>query len=197
MTVILLVEGDTETALKNHLKRFLDERSTVENKPRLALRTKTLRSVPSEAQFEKRVRLELGNRGVEAVVGLLDVYPKFESAGEAKEFMLKAAGHDERFFAHAAQYDVEAWLLPYWNSICSRVGVRRARPEANPEQVNRSSPPSKRLDELYRVAKRKYKKPLEMTAILDRQDLTIAAKECREFRLLLNTLLKLGGLSEL
>ncbi len=36
-----------------------------------------------------------------------------------------------------------------------------------------------------------------MTAILDRQDLTIAAKECREFRLLLNTLLKLGGLSEL
>ncbi|MXZ21150.1 MAG: hypothetical protein F4Y84_11205 [Caldilineaceae bacterium SB0665_bin_25] len=93
MTVILFVEGDTETALKNHLKRFLDERSTVENKPRLALGTKTLRSVPSAAQFEKRVKLELGNRGVEAVVGLLDVYPKFASAGEAKEIQ-ETTGND-------------------------------------------------------------------------------------------------------
>ncbi len=197
MTVILLVEGDTETALKSHLKRFLDQRSEAEKKPRLALRTKALRSVPSAAQFQKRLRLELETKGVKAVVGLLDVYPKFKSANEVKEFMLKASGYDERFFAHAAQYDVEAWLLPYWDSICRRVGVSRARPGANPEQVNNMHPPSKRLEELYRVARRKYKKPLEMTAILNRQDLTLAAQECREFRLLLNTLLSLGGLSEL
>ena len=197
MTVILLVEGATETALKRHLKRFLDHRATTENKPRLALRTKSLRTVPSAVQFQKRVRLELGSKGVEAVVGLLDVYPKFESADEAKEFMRKAAGFDERFFAHAAQYDVEAWLLPYWEFICHRIGVTRSRPGANPEQVNHMSPPSRRLEELYRIAKRKYKKPLEMTAILERQDLSIAARECRELRLLLNTLLKIGGLSPL
>ena len=161
MTVILLVEGATETALKRHLKRFLDHRATRENKPRLALRTKPLRTVPSAVQFQKRVRLELGSKGVKAVVGLLDVYPKFESADEAKEFTCKAAGFDERFFAHAAQYDVEAWLLPYWEFICHRIGVTRSRPGANPEQVNHMSPPSRRLEELYRIAKRKYKKPLD------------------------------------
>ena len=111
--------------------------------------------------------------------------------------MHKAAGYDERFFAHAAQYDVEAWLLPYWESICNRIGVTRSRPGANPEQVNNISPPSKRLEELYQIKRRKYKKPLEMTAILERQDLSIAARECRELRLLLNTLLKIGGLSPL
>jgi len=197
VTVILLVEGATETALKRHLKRFLDHRAMSENQPKMALRTKPFRTVPNAVQFEKRVRLELGAKGVKAVVGLLDVYPNFDSADEAKEFMRKAAGFDERFFAHAAQYDVEAWLLPYWEFICRRIGVTRSRPGSNPEQVNHFSPPSRRLEELYRIAKRKYKKPLEMTAILERQDLSIAAQECRELRLLLNTLLKMGGLSPL
>ena len=132
---------------------------------------------------------------VSSVIGLLDVYPNFGSAKEVKEFMRKASGYDERFYAHAAQYDVEAWLLPYWEFICHRIGVKRARLGRNPEQVNNMAPPSKRLGALYQIAKRKYKKPIEMNVILERQDLSIAARECRELRLLLNTLLRLGGLT--
>ena len=197
MTVVLLVEGATETALKRHLKRFLDQRAGQEGKPELALRTRSFRTRPTEEQFRKRVNLELRNDRVKAVIGLLDVYPDFASAREAKEFMRNAAGSDKRFHAHAAQYDVEAWLLPYWETICHRIGVRRSRPGNSPEQVNGMTPPSKRLQALYQVAKRKYKKPIEMNAILERQDLSVAARECKELRLLLNTLLELGDLNPL
>lgn len=84
------------------------------------------------------------------------------------------------------EYDVEAWLLPYWNVICNRLGVHRTRPRNHPEQVNNLTPPSKQLEKRYRLAKRKYKKPLEMTAILEKQDLGVAARECQELRLFLN-----------
>ena len=195
MIVVLLVEGATETALKNHLKRFLDQRANQEGKPKLDLRTKPFRTIPSEKEFRKRLSLELRDNKVRAVIGLLDVYPNFGSAKEVKEFMRKAAGDDDRFHAHAAQFDVEAWLIPYWEFICNRIGVPRSRPGSNPEQVNNTNPPSKRLGALYQIAKRKYKKPTEMNAILERQDLSIAARECRELRLLLNTLLQIGGLT--
>ena len=195
MTVVLLVEGATETALKRHLKRFLDQRAERESKPKLDLRTKPFRTMPSEKQLRKRLSLELRDNRVTAVIGLLDVYPNFASAAEVKELMRRAVGDDERFYAHAAQFDVEAWLIPYWEFICHRIGVPRSRPGSNPEQVNNTNPPSKRLGALYQIAKRKYKKPIEMNAILERQDLTLAARECRELRLLLNTLLRLGDLT--
>ena len=197
MTVVLLVEGATETALKGHLKRFLDQRADQEGRPKLALRTKSFRSIPTESQFRKRLRLELQDGRVQAVIGLLDVYPKFASAREAKNFMRRAADHDKRFHAHAAQYDVEAWLIPYWESICRRIGVNRAPPGAEPERINLQSPPSKRLAELYQTAKRKYKKPVEMNAILEGQDLLVAARACGELREVLNTLLHLAGLREI
>ena len=165
MTVVLLVEGATETALKSHLKRFLDQRANQEGKPKLALRTKLFRTMPTEKELRKRLGLELRDIKVRAVIGLLDVYPIFGSAKEVREF------------------------------ICNRIGVKRARPGRNPEQGNNMAPPSKRLGALYQIAKRKYKKPIEMNAILERQDLSLAARECQELRLLLNTLLRLGGLT--
>lgn len=192
MTAVLLVEGATETALKKHLKRFLDQRAEWEGKQKLALRAKPFRMMLRQDHLRKRIQLELKDSRVTAVIGLVDVYPTFASADEAKEYLRCAAGNDERFYAHAAQYDVEAWLLPYWNVICNRLGVHRTRPRNHPEQVNNLSPPSKHLEKLYRLAKRKYKKPLEMTAILEKQDLGVAARECQELRLFLNTLLQLG-----
>ena len=197
MTVVLLVEGATETALKRHPKRFLDERAGKEMMPKLALRTKSFGGHPTERKLRKRLELELRNKKVRAVVGLLDVYPKFSSAREAKTFLRDAVGDDQRFYAHAAKYDAEAWLIPYWDVICRRISLNRARPGRNPEAVNSIRPPSKRLEELYRSARRRYTKPIEMSAILEGQDLAVAARECEELRLLLNTLLRLGGLSQI
>jgi hypothetical protein len=197
MTIILLVEGDTETALKEHLKHFLDQRAAMEGRPKVALRTKSV--TYNSAKLRGRIRLELSDPEVAAVVSLVDVYPNFRSATEAKAFLNEAAEYNSRFHAHAAQYDVEAWLLPYWDAICKRLGVQRSAPGRQPEQVNLDLPPSQRLQELYRLARppRKYVKPIEMASILRGKDLTIAADQCPEFRSLLNTLLTLSGLSPL
>ncbi|MBN1814385.1 MAG: DUF4276 family protein [Anaerolineae bacterium] len=198
MTIVLLVEGATETALKDKLKSFLDGRAEVEGKPKTALRTKEIMSL-NPGKLRRRVYLELRDPKVMAVVGLIDVYPDFASADEAKQFLRRAVGDEPRFYAHAAQYDVEAWLLPYWDFICQRLGVRKAKPGAHPEQVNLEQPPSRRLNELYRTASptRKYIKPIEMAAILRNQDLTVAANQCPELKSLLNTLLLLAGLTQL
>jgi hypothetical protein len=198
MTIVLLVEGDTETALKDRLKSFLDEQATAEGKPKIALRPKDIMTL-NPGKLRHRVRLELRDPKVTAVVGLVDVYPKFASASDARQFLRDAVGDEPRFYAHAAQYDVEAWLLPYWDFICNRLGVQRARPSPDPEQVNLERPPSRRLDELYWIARppRKYVKPIEMAAILRNQDLTVAAAQCSELKGLLNTLLALAGLMPL
>jgi hypothetical protein len=198
VTIILLVEGVTEVALKSKLKAFLDERAAVAGRPQVALRTKDIMTL-NAGKLRGRIRLELRDPRVTAVVGLIDVYPRCASADEARQFLREAAGGESRFYAHAAQYDVEAWLLPYWDFICQRLGVRRAIPGSNPEEVNLTHPPSKHLAELYRTANppRKYVKAIEMNAILRRQDLTIAANRCSELKSLLNTLLDLGGLATL
>jgi hypothetical protein len=199
MTVVLLVEGDTETALKDKLKEFLDTCAQEQNKPKVRFRTKDIMSLDPE-RLRRRVKLELTSPNVTAVVGLIDVYPKFPDANAAKSFLRQAVGQESRFHAHAAQFDIEAWLLPYWDAICHRVGVQQARPGAHPEQVNQQNPPSKRLKELYRRAKprpREYVKPSEMAAILRDKDLTIIAAQCPEFKAFLNTLLTLSGLDPL
>lgn len=198
MTIVLLVEGDTEIALKEHLKAFLDGRAEAEGKPRVRLEPKDI-VTQGRDKLRRRVALELGKPSVSAVVGLVDVYPKFHSAAEAKTYLAEAAD-DPRFFAHAAQFDVEAWLLPYWNDICGRVGVRRSSPAGDPETVDHINPPAHRLQALYRLSKpapRKYAKATEMHAILRGKDLAASATRCPEFKAFLNTLLTLGGLEPL
>jgi hypothetical protein len=199
VTIILLVEGATETALKHRLKALLDMQAERENQPKVKLHTKDIMTL-NEDKLRRRIRLELRNPQVEAVVGLIDVYPEFTSAVEAKDFLLRAADGEPRFYAHAAQYEVEAWLLPYWDEICRRIGVKQKSPGQHPEEVNLENPPSKRLAKLYQLTKprrRKYVKTIEMTAILHDKDLTIAANRCPELKSLLNTLLKLGNLTPL
>lgn len=101
MTIVLLVEGKTEAALKRHLKRFLDERAQAEGHPKVALRTKDVMTL-NEGKLRGRIRLELCDSRVSAVVGLVDVYPRFSSATEAKDYLLRAADGNSGFFAHAA-----------------------------------------------------------------------------------------------
>lgn len=195
MTIVLMVEGDTEAALKQHLKTFLDRRAQAADRPRVRLETRDIVSIAPH-KLKHRVALELRKPSVTAVVGLIDVFPKFQNAAEARSYLAEAADHPD-FYAHAAQFDVEAWLLPFWVDICRRVGVQQAPPGSNPETVDRMNPPAYRLRELYRRAKprsRKYIKTTEMFAILRGKDLTISANQCPEFKALLNTLLTLSGL---
>jgi len=198
VTIVLLVEGETEIALKGAIKQFLDQRAAQHERPRIRLQSRKIKSISREA-LGKQIRLELQTAGVTSVVGLIDVFPQFKhaDAAAAKSFLLDAArsaGIIKGFYAHAAQYDVEAWLLLYWGAICQRIGVRQGPPGGDPEQVNGVKPPSRRLEDLYGRAKRAYVKTTEMPAILAGKDLTVAANACPEFKSLLNTLLKLNDL---
>lgn len=198
MTIVLLVEGDTEVALKGHLKRFLDGRAAVAQKPRVRLETRQNVVNESPERIRGRVERELRRPGVVAVVALIDAYPRFsrreEPATAAKRYLREAVGENPRFHPHVALYDVEAWLLPYWDDIRSAVGGRLSRPGGNPEEVDGQNPPSHRLKQLYESAGKRYVKTIEMNRLLEGKDLTVAAGQCPEFRAFLNTLLELSGL---
>ena len=157
MTIVLLVEGDTERALKDHLKAFLDQRADAEGKSRVRLETRP-EVGHTKGRFRNRVRLELDKPGVTAIVALIDVFPNYADASAAKADLAEKAGNAADFHAHAAQYDVEAWLLPFWGDICRRVGVTQSAPGNNPEQVDQNTPPAYRLKELYWLAKPKPRK---------------------------------------
>jgi len=197
--IILIVEGETESALKQHLKSFLDQRARAAGKSPVRLETRGEMTLDRN-KLRGRVRRELRGSDVVGVVGLIDVFPEFSNAAEAKAFLRNAAGNEPRFYAHAAQFDVEAWLLPYWDDICRRIRVRQSPPGGNPEMVDNLNPPAYRLKALYQRSRpkpRKYVKTTEMYAILKGKDLTIAAARCPEFKAFLNTLLALSDLEPL
>jgi hypothetical protein len=197
MKIVLLVEGKTETAFQEKLGAFLGERCEQQGKPKIGLRTKPMDTRLMNAErVRERVMMSFRDPDVTRVLALVDVYPRFESAQEAKTFLRKAVGDEPRFHAHAAQFDFEAWLLPYWDDICKCLKVRKQKPAANPEQVNCLKPPSQHLIELYHLAKppRSYDKARDGKAILRDKDLTVAANQCPELKDLLNTLLGCAGL---
>lgn len=116
MKIVLLVEGDTEQALKEHLKQFLDEQAAKVNKPKVSLQTRPLRM--DKADIEKRVLLHLQDKNTLAVIALVDMYPDHKSVEEAKAWLVRAAEANPRFHAHVAKHDVERG--------CCRFGAKYA-----------------------------------------------------------------------
>lgn len=191
MTIILLAEGATETELKRHLKRFLDEQAEKANRPLVRLHSAKIEPL---TKLQRQVMLQLEKPDVEAVIGLIDVFPNYPSAQAAKAALQKAVGHDPRFIPHAAQFDVEAWLLPYPAQLRKLIGRAKIPAFPTPETVNHLKPPSYLLNELCHLEKKNYSKPERLGFVLRDQDLTVAAHACPELKELLNTLLKLSRL---
>jgi hypothetical protein len=135
------------------------------------------------------------------VVALVDVKGppgpsglRFPAAADAVTWLRTLCPDNERYFAHAAQHDLEAWLLPYWSTAAKKAGTPSVKaPSGNPEGINHDKPPSWHLADLYRRSAKKYSKPRDGADILRGQDLTIAAAQCPQFKLFLNTLLTLAG----
>jgi hypothetical protein len=106
------------------------------------------------------------------VIALTDVYtgePRlFSTAADAKAKLRSWVGDEPRFHPHAAQYEFEAWLLPYWLRIQKLAGHNRTCPAGNPEAVNHGNPPSKRIREIFEVgtSKRDYSKTRDAAGIL-------------------------------
>ena len=196
MKIAIMVEGSTEKAFIPHLRRFLE----LKLKGKMPKLDVFVCNGPIHSREKLRRTVEdLLNKGkppADAVIALTDVYTgkhNFEDAADAKKQMTQWVGPNSRFHPHAAQYDFEAWLLPYWPAIEKLAGFNRQSP-GSPEKVNHSRPPSVHIKELFALGKRRdYNKPRDANSILKDKDLAVAAAGCPELRDLLNTILKLSG----
>src|SRR4030042_4294235 len=112
--------------------------------------------IPKEKKLQRVVeRLLQGRNCSDHVIALTDVYtgttpPDFKDAKDAKDKMRRWGGDEPRFNPHAAQFDFEAWLLPYWPTIQRLAGHNKTAPAGNPETVNHNKPPSYRINEIFR-----------------------------------------------
>jgi hypothetical protein len=197
MRIAILVEGGTERVFIPHLRKFLEAHLSG-NMPKLVTNVFDGR-IPTGPKLRLRVEKLLSD-GNDAVIALTDVYtgmnpPIFIDAAEAKRKMSEWVGANERFRPHAAQYEFEAWLLPFWPTILKIAKNDKKSPSNNPETVNHGNPPSHRLQEIFRTGSTgaAYSKVRDAGRILRDQDLRVAVNACSELKSFINTIIKLCG----
>ncbi|MBZ5670210.1 MAG: DUF4276 family protein [Acidobacteriia bacterium] len=198
MKIALLIEGQTERVFLPHLRRFLETRLAGQM-PRFDPEPYDGR-IPAGERLKREVErlLRSGRQPADAVIALTDVYTgtrDFQDAEDAKRKMRTWVGDNNKFFPHAAQYEFEAWLLPFWDTIQRLAGHNMGPPGGSPETVNHTRPPSDRIREIFEAGNRNryYVKPRDAERILRENNLLDAAIACPELRSLLNTILRLCG----
>lgn len=195
MKIAILVEGETEMAFRESLLNFL--------KLHLKQRMPKLKFIPQKGRLPKEEKLKRvveklssGKDAYDAVIALTDVYTgtdDFQDAADAKKQMKKWVGNHPKFFPHVAQYDFEAWLLPFWPSIQELAKHNKSAPSGAPEEVNHNNPPSRRIREIFESGKRRsYSKPRDGASILRKNDLMKAIQVCPELKAFINTILSLS-----
>lgn len=196
MRIALIVEGKTETAFLPYLRTFLEHR-LAGNMPILDPVPYNGR-VPTGDKLKRLVILLLQEKRkpADCVIALTDVYtgsnpPDFSDAADAKKKMRQWVGPEPRFHPRAAQYDFEAWLLPYWSTIQRLAGHNRAVPSDKPETVNHNKPPAFHIQEIFRIGSCRDDcvKTRDAARILRENDLTTAVTKCPELKALINSIL--------
>jgi hypothetical protein len=194
--IAFMCEGATEKAFLPVLRPFLAAR-LADRMPRLSFRPANGR-LPKGDRLKREVELHLKDH--DHVVALTDVYtgtgpPEFTDAADARQQMHAWVGGNPRFHPHAAQYEFEAWLIPYWPRIQGLAKSRQRPPSGTPESVNHGNPPSRVLKNVFGTGERRifYQKILHASAILRDQDLAVAAQACPELKSMLNTILTLSS----
>jgi hypothetical protein len=197
--ISVIIEGTTEKAFIPHLRRYLQTRLSG-RMPDIDALTYDGR-IPTRDKLQRLVFKLLRTRpNADHVIALTDVYtgtnpPDFLDATDAKSKMQQWVGDEPRFHPHAAQYDFEAWLLPYWSDIQRLAGHNRTPPGGSPETVNHSNPPAHRIKEIFRIGNCRddYVKPRDASRILQGNDLSVAVLQCSELKAFVNTILSVCG----
>ena len=133
MKIAILMEGETERSFLPCLREFLSPR-LLGKMPRL-IPNKYDGRIPKQEKLKRVVEALLRGQEPDAghVIALTDVYTgsnDFQDAGDAKQKMQSWVGPNDRFHAHVAQHDFEAWLLPYWPAIQELARHNRTAPRA-------------------------------------------------------------------
>jgi len=196
--VVLICEGATEAAIRIGLREFVHARA--KSTQRLGITMSSLKGPTIRTKLQTIVRNHFEESDVIGVVALTDVYPNHKDATVAKDALRRFAGTEakrEAFKVHAAQFEIEAWILPFWDEIARSLRIDAKPPGANPEQVNGQKPPSHHLKELYRRAGRDFDKVIDGPKWLTGDRLTEAAKACPELKSFLNSLLEFADAERL
>ncbi len=199
MKISIIVEGKTEKAFIPYLRKFLAPRLPG-TMPKLDIFPYDGR-IPTHGKSKRVVEnLLSGKPASDHVIALTDVYtgtkpPVFIDAVIAKKKMRQWVGPEQRFHPHAAQYDFEAWLLPYWSTIQQLARHNRKAPPGNPERVNHNNPPAYRIKEIFEIGKcrKSYVKPRDAGRILRDNGLIVAVDQCSELKAFVNTILSVSG----
>jgi len=199
MRIAFIIEGKTEQAFARYLREFLRPRLP-NQMPKIDCSPYDGR-IPTGGKLKRLVnKLLSGRQAADHVIALTDVYtgsnpPEFQDASDAIAKMKQWVGNNENFHPHAAQYDFEAWLLPYWPTIQRLAGHNKTAPSGNPETVNHQTPPAHRFEELFEIGRCRdsYVKPRDAARILRENDLYVAVQQCSQLKALVNTILRLSG----
>ncbi|MEO5359965.1 MAG: DUF4276 family protein [Nitrospirota bacterium] len=198
MKISLFIEGETEKVFLPILRKFLEIHLSG-RMPKIIPRSYYGR-IPKEDKLKRDVnRLLCGTKAVDHVIALTDVYtgvepPIFIDAKDAKCKMQTWVGTEPRFHPHAAQYDFEAWLLPYWSTIQKLANHNKTAPAGNPENVNHDFPPAHQMQEILRLGKvRSYVKPRDAVSILRKNNLIDTINVCSELKAFVNTIITISG----
>ncbi len=197
MKITLIIEGKTEKAFLPHLRNYL-AKQLANRMPKIDIVPYNGR-IPTSDKLRRVVEnLLTGKKASDHVIALTDVYtganlPVFLDAGDAKNKMRKWVGSESRFHPHAALHDFEAWLLPYWKTIQQLARHNKKPPAGNPEAINHANPPSKHIQEIFRIGAKgkKYIKPRDGNRILRDNDLSSAIIYCAELKSFVNTILSI------
>ncbi len=198
--ISLIVEGASEEIFLDSVRNFLRPQCPAGAMPKLVARPMNS-NIPPSPKLIKMVRALLQD-GSNHVIILTDVKGpnKFKDAQDAIAQIESSLGGlpslNNQVFVHAAQYEIEAWLIPFWPRIQALAQSQRSKPTKAPEQINNQKPPSRLLGEIWRTGSRKsksYNKVSHLPKILEGQDLEHASKECPTLKLFLNRLLTLSG----
>jgi hypothetical protein len=191
MKISLIVEGSTEKVFIPKLREYLQ--------PLLLGHMPNLHPVPQKGRIPTGDKLDrlvnnllrLGK--ADHVIALTDVYPDYINAGDAKARLRQSVNDQERFHPHAAQYEFEAWLLPYWTRIQELARHNQSAPGGDPEKVNHLNSPSNRIKEIINRSRYDYVKTRDASRILEGQDLALAVNRCSELKALVNSILEICG----
>lgn len=206
MKFLLFVEGHTEKALPQFLKKWLDPKLAEKSIKAVGIQTVRFEGWPEFVKdAPQKAKMHLNGpakNDIIAIIALLDLYgPTFYPAGldgyEARYIWAKKHMEDQvndpRFFQFFAVHEVEAWLLS--DPAIFPLEVRKAFPAKiqAPETVNFNEPPAKLLEQLYpQHTRRSYKKVVHGKELFGKLDPGTAYGKCPKLKVLLDKMLELA-----
>ena len=191
MVIYLLVEGRTELALK----QLLSEELALLREHGGSLE---IRVMCGKGRRVGRLVAEAVARGVEYVFALVDQYPGDNTPEAAKQRLVSAVAeeHRDRFRAHVAVHDVEAWMLASWDALCRVAGCRGLKCKyPSPERVDLTKPPKYHVRDLFSRHRKTpgYRETIDGARIFELADAEEIARKCPHFRAFRDELLQCAG----